>query len=43
MNDHCDLPEMILSLMSMVYQLAEDIKQYEDIESVSSGGGEDMI
>jgi hypothetical protein len=39
MNYHCDLPEMRLSLMSTVYQLAEDVKQYAEIKSVSSGGG----
>jgi hypothetical protein len=30
---------MILSLISTVYQLAEDVKQYVDIKSASSGGG----
>jgi hypothetical protein len=25
--------------MSTVYQLAEDVKQYAEIESISSGGG----
>jgi hypothetical protein len=30
---------MRLSLMSKVYQLAEDVKQYVDIESASSEGG----
>ena len=29
---------MILSLMSTVYQLVEDVKQYAKIESASSGG-----
>jgi hypothetical protein len=30
---------MKLSLMSTVYQLAENVKQYAEIKSTSSGGG----
>jgi hypothetical protein len=34
---------MILSLMSTVYQLVEDVKQYAEIESTSSIGGENSM
>jgi hypothetical protein len=30
---------MRLSFISIVYQLAEDVKQYAEIESLSLGGG----